>query len=118
MSVQFLLLISHDDAFAPTQQLVEGIHAWGAEMDRRGIRLDGRPLRPAQDAVTVRVRKGARHVTAGPPAAGPDPTAAYELLECGSLEEAVDVTASHPMAAAGTIEVRPVWEEMTGPALR
>jgi hypothetical protein len=57
-------------------------------------------------------------VTAGPPAAGPDPTAAYELLECGSLEEAVDVTASHPMAAAGTIEVRPVWEEMTGPALR
>jgi len=113
--VQFLLLISHDDTFVPTQKLVEDILAWGAEMDRRGIRLDGRPLRPADDAVTVRVRESARGVTAGPPAAGPDQTAAYELLECGSREEAVEAAGAHPMAAAGTIEVRPVWEEMAGP---
>jgi hypothetical protein len=112
--MQFLLLITHDDAFVPTQKLVEDILAWGAEMDRRGVRLDGRPLRPAEDAVTVRVREGAREVTAGPPAAGPGQTAAYELLECDSLEEAVEAAAAHPMAAAGTIEVRPVWEQLAG----
>jgi hypothetical protein len=110
--MQFLLIISHDDAFAPTERLVEDILAWDAEMDRRGIRLDGRPLRPPEDAVTVRVREGARSVTAGPAAPGPDQTAAYELLECGSLDEAVEAAATHPMATAGTIEVRPVWAEM------
>ena len=74
--MQFLLLITHDDAFVPTDGLVEDIHAWDAEMNERGIRLDGRPLRPAEDAVTVRVREGARAVTAAPPAPGPDQTAA------------------------------------------
>ena len=121
--MQYLLLIWHDGAFAPTERLVEDIRGWDAEMDRRGIRLDGRPLRPPDDAVTVRVREGAHSVTAGPAAPGPDQTAAYELLECGSLDEAVEAAAAHPMAAAGTIEVRPVWEEMAaasdaGPALR
>ena len=46
--MQFLLLITHDDAFVPTDGLVEDIHAWDAEMNERGIRLDGRPLRPAR----------------------------------------------------------------------
>jgi hypothetical protein len=110
--MQFLLIITHDDAFVPTQTLVQDILTWDAEMERRGIRLDGRPLRPAEDAVTVRVREGARSVTAGPPTAGPDHTAAYELLECDGLDDAVEAAAAHPMAAAGTIEVRPVWDEM------
>lgn len=60
-------------------------------------------------------------MTAGPAAPGPDQTAAYELFECDSIDEAVETAAAHPMAAAGTIEVRPVWEETaatpdTGPA--
>jgi hypothetical protein len=112
--MQFLLIITHDDAFVPTEQLIEDILAWDTDVDRRGVRVDGRPLRPAEDAVTVRVREGTRSVTAGPPTAGPAQMAAYELLECGSLEEAVEAAAAHPMAAAGTIEVRPVWEELAG----
>jgi hypothetical protein len=31
------------------------------------------------------------------------------MLECGSLEEAVQVAAAHPVAAFGKIEVRAVW---------
>lgn len=110
--MQFLLIITHDDAFVPSQKLVEDILAWDAEMDRRGIRLDGRPLRPADDAVTLRVREGARHVTPGPTTPGPDHTAAYELLECRNLDVAIEAAAAHPMAAAGTVEVRPVWERL------
>jgi hypothetical protein len=81
--MQFLLLISHDDEFVPSEELVQRVCAWDAEMDRRGSRRDGRPLRPAGEAVTVRVRDGARQVTTGPAATGPDQTAAYELVECG-----------------------------------
>ncbi len=110
--MQFLLLISHDDTFAPSRRLVDDIRAWGAEMDRRGLRRDGRPLRPPAEAVTVRVREGERLLTAGPAAPGPDQTAAYELIDCARLEEAVEAAAAHPMAAAGTVEVRPVWAEL------
>ena len=111
--MQFLLIITHDDAFVPTQTLVRGILAWDAEMDRRGIRLDGRPLRPAEDAVTVRVREGARSVTTGPPAAGPGPARPpTNSSSATGLDNAIEAAADHPMAAAGTIEVRPVWAEM------
>jgi hypothetical protein len=30
----------------------------------------------------------------------------FDLLDCGSLEEAVEIAASHPMAKTRTVEVR------------
>jgi hypothetical protein len=114
--VLYLLIICHDDAFAPSEGLVAEIHAWVREAERRGIRRDGQPLRPPSDAVTVRVRDGAPLLSDGPFAETAEQMAAYELLECADLDEAVGLAATHPMARAGTIEVRPVWEELSGTA--
>ena len=111
----YLLIICHDDSFAPSERLIAAIQEWDLEMDRRGIRLDGRPLRPPADAVTVRVRGGEAAISHGPFAAAAEQMAAYELLDCADLDEAVGLASTHPMAAAGTIEVRPVWEELTDP---
>lgn len=110
----FLLIICHDEAFVPTDTLVADILDWDREMERRGVRRGGQPLRPPSDAVTLRVRDGSPHLTPGPFSDASDKMAAYELLDCGSLEEAVAFASSHPMAAAGTIEVRPVWEGLSG----
>ena len=33
----------------------------------------------------------------------------FDLLECDSLEQAVEIAATHPLAEVGTIEVRPLW---------
>ena len=33
----------------------------------------------------------------------------FDVLECASLEEAVEVASKHPMARFGTIEVRAFW---------
>jgi hypothetical protein len=112
--VQFLLLISHDDSFMPTDSLVADICSWHEEMARHGLLRDGRPLRPPSEAVTVRVRNGEREVAAGPATDGSNQTAAYDLVECESLQEAVEAAAAHPMAAAGAVEVRPVWAELAG----
>ena len=112
----YLLIVCHDNSFIPSETLIAAIHDWDREMDRRGIRLDGRPLRPPADAVTVRVREGEPVISSGPFAATAEQMAAYELLECAGLEEATGVAATHPMAAVGTIEVRPVWEELSGQA--
>jgi len=113
--VLYLLIICHDDSFAPSEELITAIQEWDLDMDRRGIRLDGRPLRPPSDAVTVRVRDGEAAVGRGPFAAAAEQMAAYELLDCADLDEGVGFASTHPMAAAGTIEVRPVWEDLTDP---
>ena len=110
--MRFLLIISHDDSFRPTDALVADIGRWIREMDLQGVRIHGNPLRPAGEARTVRVRDGRTTVTAGPFAGSREKMCAYELIECAGMDEAVATATRHPMAKAATIEVRPIWSEL------
>lgn len=84
-------------------------------MTQRGIRRYGNPLRPPGDARTIRVRKGRAKITNGPfDGEASEKMAAYELLECDTLDAAIEAASRHPMAKAGTIEVRPVWSDLAG----
>jgi hypothetical protein len=112
--MKFLLIICHDDGFVPTEALIKDIFAWIKDMESRGVRAYGNPLRPPSEAVTVRVRKGSLTRTNGPFARSKEKMCAYELIECASFEEAIKVASEHPMAEAATIEVRPIWNELTG----
>ena len=75
----------------------------------RGIRLHGDRLRPAEEAKTVLVRDGEVLVSDGPFAETKEIICGYDMLECDSLEEAVQVASAHPVARFGKIEVRAVW---------
>jgi hypothetical protein len=108
----YLLIIAHDEAFAPDARLFTDIHAWIADMDRKGVRIGGHPLRPAQDAVTVRLRDGAAVCTPGPFSGAEEQICAYELIECADMACATRIAASHPMAAKASVEVRPVWADI------
>jgi len=110
--MQYLLIICHDDSFTPTESLVKEIGAWVKKMESRGIRVYGNPLRPPSDATTVRVRKGNVVLTNGPFAKSKEKMCAYELIQCATPKEAIDVASRHPMAKAATIEVRPIWSEL------
>jgi len=112
--MQYLLIISHDDRFRPTEDLLRNIGVWIKEMEDRGVRVYGNPLQPPGTATTVRIREGKMTVTKGPFAKSREKMCAYELVECSSEEEAVEVASQHPMARAATIEVRPVWNELVG----
>jgi len=112
--VHYLLIIAHDDTFAPTERLVAEIRDWVVAMEARGVRVYGNPLRPASEAVTVRVRDGEARRTHGPFSRSREQMCAYELIQCAGLDIAAEVAARHPMAAAATIEVRPVWGELAG----
>jgi hypothetical protein len=110
--MQYLLIICHDNSFTPTDTLVKRIVAWIKKMESRGIRVYGNPLRPPSDAKTVRVREGKVMLTKGPFAKSKEKMCAYELIECASPKEAIDVASQHPMAKVATIEVRPIWSDL------
>jgi hypothetical protein len=82
---------------------------WVDDLAARGVWLTGDQLAPPRRARSVRVRDGKTIVTDGPFIETKEAVGGFDLLECGSLEEAVEIAASHPMAEAGTIEVRPLW---------
>ena len=82
---------------------------WVDDLRAEGIWLTGDQLAPPRRARSVRVRGGKKMVTDGPFTETKEAIGGFDLLECDSLDEAVEIAASHPMAEAGTIEVRPLW---------
>jgi hypothetical protein len=103
--MKFMLLICVDENAQVTSE-ESSADAWVEEMDRRGVRLQGGPLRPAGEGRAVRVRESRMFVTDGPFAESKEQIGGYDLIECDSLEEAVAVAAKHPVARFGTVEVR------------
>ena len=69
----------------------------------------GDQLAPPRRARTVQVRGSKKLITDGPFAETKEAIGGFELLECDSLDEAVEIAATHPLAEVGTIEVRPLW---------
>ena len=104
--MKYMLMICVDEALevSPEESDVE---PWLAEMSRRGIWLQGEELRGVETARTVRVRGGQIVVSDGPFAETKEQMAGYDLIECASLDEALEVAAKHPVAKFGSVEVRP-----------
>lgn len=113
--MRFFFIISHDDHFAPNPELVSAIVAWTRKHKAGGVVIDSNPLQPAEQAITVRMRHGGLHRTRGPFARSREKMCAYVLIEAASLEAAVKIAASHPMVEVATIELRPVWDAISGP---
>jgi len=86
----------------------EGV-PWVDDLQARGIWVTGDQLAPPRRARSVRVRDSKTIVTDGPFAETNEAVGGFDLLECNSLEEAVEIAARHPIAQMGTIEVRPLW---------
>ena len=108
--MKYIMLVCADESADITLDPA-GIKAWLKETQERGIRLDGHRLQPVSDATSVRVRNGEVLVTDGPFAETREQIGGFDLLECANLDEAIEVAAKHPLAAHGTLEVRPFWDE-------
>ena len=115
--MKYLLLVCWDaermnaqtepDAADPPDE--EEPFPWVDDLQARGIWKIGDQLAPPRRARTVRVRDGKTTVTDGPFTEPKEAVGGFDLLECDSFEEAVEIAASHPVAQNGTIEVRPLW---------
>ncbi len=112
--MRFLLIIGHDENFGPSQDLIEAIRGWNAAQRKAGILEDSNPLEPWQNARHVRTRGGKIVVQEGSFSTSREKVSAYALINCGSMEEAVEIASSHPMARVAVIEIRPVWTDLAG----
>jgi hypothetical protein len=112
--MKYMLMICDDESaiLSPAEvHAMPQIQAWDAEVDARGIRRGGARLRPSSDASTVRVRDGEVLVSDGPFAETKEQMGGFDIIECASIGEAIEIAARHPAAAGGAIEVRPLWQD-------
>lgn len=114
--MKFLMLVCWDtdqmnaqpDPEPPAEGTPEEPFPWVDDLRARGIWITGDQLAPPRRARTVRVRDGKKLVTDGPFTETKEAVGGFDLLECDSLDEAVEIASRHPVAQGGTIEVRPL----------
>jgi hypothetical protein len=116
--MKYLLLVCWDaermndqpepDPSGETAEDEEGF-PWVDDLEARGKWVTGDQLAPPRRARSIRVRGGKTMITDGPFAETKEAIGGFDLLECDSLEEAVEIAATHPIAQMGTVEVRPLW---------
>jgi hypothetical protein len=113
--VQYMALIYGDEeVWASSSEedmaaVYEQYRAFGRDAEAAGVLAGGNELALTRNATTVRVRDDEALVTDGPYAEVKEALGGFYLLECASLDEAVEWAARIPGAEHGAVEVRPVF---------
>ena len=87
--------------------------ACGEALRKSGHSIAAEALQSVTTATTVRVRDGKMSVTDGPFAETKEQLAGYVVVECESIERAVEIAARYPDVRWGALEVRPIMD-LTG----
>jgi hypothetical protein len=107
--MKYLMLVVADPDLHTDDEPVLTIEEWVDETYGAGKATSGDRLRPPADAKTIRRRNGKVSVTDGPFAETHEWIAGFDILECDTPEEAIEIASRHPMATSGIIELRPAW---------
>lgn len=83
-----------------------------AFLRERGILADTHALQSATTATTVQVRDRQVSVTDGPFVETKEQIGGYFLIETDDLNQAIRIAADWPSARIGTIEIRPIVDEL------
>lgn len=84
--MRFMMFVCSDaepDAMAEKPGEIE---AWCDDVDGRGKQITDGPFTESKEVIV-----------------------GFDILECESMDEAVEIAARHPMARAGRLEVRAFW---------
>lgn len=110
--VRFLLMPCLDGIPEPAEveeQLGRDLRAWAEKVTASGEVMFRAALAPAGSATTVRVRDGETLLSDGPFVETKEYVAGIDILSCATLDEAIEVAATHPLARFHMVEVRPFW---------
>lgn len=86
--------------------------AYVEQLRHSGQLIDARPLQSARTASTVRVRNGQLSATDGPFAETKEQLGGFFLIEARDFNDAIQIAGKWPSARVGSIEVRPIEEEL------
>jgi hypothetical protein len=86
--------------------------AYVEELKKNGHLVASEPLQSVRTATTVRVRDHKVSLTDGPFAETKEQLGGFFLIQARDLNEAIQVASRWPSARFGSIEVRPIQEEL------
>jgi hypothetical protein len=118
--MQYALLIYEDEAVygsddSPVMQRIIGEHMQFGQQVGPAI-VGGAGLKGTSAATTVRGANGSQTVHDGPFAETKEQLGGFYLIDVPDLDEAIAVAKKIPLAASGSIEIRPLLPMPDAPA--
>lgn len=113
--VHFDVSIMQNATLLEQQDLDRRSLAYNDELVAKGHYVVSQAIQDGNSAVLVRVRDGKLSTTDGPYIETKEQMAGFVLVEARDMNEAIRLAAGIPIAAIGTIEVRPIYEIPTPP---
>ena len=110
--MRYLCFVKMDESQAnPPKALMEAMGEHVGQGVATGMLVDAGGLYGAKDAVEYRVRGGNLTVTDGPYAEAKEHLGSFTIVDCESLERALEIAALNPAARYVGVEVRPLMHE-------
>jgi hypothetical protein len=112
--VKYMMLLYTVESEVPDDD-PELFQTWATllrDLKAAGVLLDNNGLAPTANATTVRVRNGKTLTTDGPFAETHEQMGGYFLLELPDLDEAIRWAEKIPHAKYGSVEIRPLWDQV------
>jgi hypothetical protein len=92
------------------KKLMDQVDALMAQLTESGELVGGEALADPSNTRTVRVQEGAPVVTDGPLAEAKEHFGGYLIVECETIDRAVEIAAGWPSARFAPMEVRPIMD--------
>ncbi|HEY9132243.1 MAG TPA: YciI family protein [Dyella sp.] len=114
--MRFMVMIKADKnteaGVMPNEQLLADMGRYNEELLRAGVLLAGEGLQPSAKGARVRFAGKARSVIDGPFAETGDLLAGFWVLQCKSLEEAIEWVkrCPNPLEGEPIVEIRQIYE--------
>jgi hypothetical protein len=115
--VKYMLLIyGNDELFESIQQdelqaIINDTDALHRELQATGEFVGAWGVADQAQAKTVRLQDGVPAVTDGPYIEAKEYLGSFDIVDCDSLERALEIAAKVPFARVGSVEVRPLMSE-------
>jgi hypothetical protein len=94
----------------PTEEMLNKMGKFNAEMVKAGVLLAGEGLHPSSKGARITYSSGKTKITDGPFTEAKELVAGYWVIEVKSKEEAIDWMSRAPFGPGVTIELRQVFD--------
>jgi hypothetical protein len=115
--MKYMLLIYGNEALwnsfdpADFEPVIKETEAMQKELRASGEFVGAYGVADQAQAKTVQLRDGVPAVTDGPYLEAKEYLASFDIIDCASLERALEIAAQVPFARYGKVEVRPLVNE-------
>ena len=112
--MRFMVFLKADEqteaGVLPSAEIIEAMTNYNEELVKAGVMLAGEGLAPSSQGARIKFEGGTKTVTDGPFTESKELVAGFWMLQCKSLDEAIEWVKRSPLDGGAEVEIRQIFE--------